>query len=396
MRRLYLFIIILTIAIFISGNVYADTSYIIKKGDNPYNIAKKFKVRTQDIIKVNNLRPNRLKPGTKITIPLTKEVSHKKDKLIQKKEEGRSHETDKINTTKPSFSKGRHDPQPRDKGRLLEDSPSHIVKKGDTLFSLAKKYSISVNELKEINNLESAKLKIGEKLFLKRIGPRNYIVKKGDTIYKISRRFSIDLNELKDINHLETDLLKPGQKILLEANVEAEPKNYEAILSQSVQPDSGTHIEDNIKNISESKEPSLEELSIKERLILFAKKMLDIPYRFGGSSLFGIDCSAYVQKVYSFIGINLPRSARAQFSEGNPVDMEELSIGDLVFFRTYASFPSHVGIYLGNNLFIHASSRDKKVTIDSLETPYYLKRFIGAKRLIDEESTGKGKFASGG
>ncbi|MBI5212938.1 MAG: C40 family peptidase, partial [Nitrospirae bacterium] len=52
---------------------------------------------------------------------------------------------------------------------------------------------------------------------------------------------------------------------------------------------------------------------------------------------------------------------------------------------TYASFPSHVGIYLGNNLFIHASSRSKKITIDSLENPYYFKRFIGAKRLIEEE-----------
>ena len=121
--------------------------------------------------------------------------------------------------------------------------------------------------------------------------------------------------------------------------------------------------------------------------------MLNIPYRFGGNTLVGIDCSAYVKKVYSLIGVNLPRSAREQFAEGKPVDGSELSMGDLVFFKTYASFPSHVGIYLGNNLFIHASSRSKKVTIDSLETPYYLKRFIGAKRFIDgkneEENAGK-------
>jgi peptidoglycan DL-endopeptidase LytE len=122
---------------------------------------------------------------------------------------------------------------------------------------------------------------------------------------------------------------------------------------------------------------------LQERLILFAKKMLDIPYRFGGNSLLGIDCSAYVKKVYSLIGVDLPRSAREQFHEGIPVDENNLSIGDLVFFRTYASYPSHVGIYLGNNLFIHASSKSRKVTIDSLDTPFYLKRFIGAKRLLD-------------
>lgn len=151
-------------------------------------------------------------------------------------------------------------------------------------------------------------------------------------------------------------------------------KTYEAIISQS-SPGSETEA------ASPSRE--LSDMSMQERLVLFAKKLLDIPYRFGGNSLLGIDCSAYVQKVYNVIGVSLPRSAREQFTEGDPVDMEELSIGDLVFFKTYASFPSHVGIYLGNSLFIHASSRSKKVTIDSLDTPYYFKRFIGAKRVID-------------
>lgn len=388
MRRLCFFIVILTIATFITSNIYANTTYTIKKGDSPYKIAKKFKVKTQDIVKVNNLKPYNLKPGTKITIPLTKDVSHKKDKLTRKKDEGRSHETNKINTPKPSFSKSRHDSQPRGKGGLLEDSPSHTVKKGDTLSFLAKKYSISVNELKGINNLRTTKLKPGQQLIVKKIVPKTYTVRKGDNIWKIAKKFNIDPDKLKDINDIETDLLKPGRKILLQHDV---AKNYEAILSQSVRPDSEANIEDEIKKTSEFEAPDLKELGMKKRLILFAKKLLNIPYRFGGNSLLGIDCSAYVQKVYSLIGINLPRSARAQFSEGNPVDKEDLATGDLVFFRTYASFPSHVGIYLGNNLFIHASSRGKKVTIDSLETPYYLKRFIGAKRFIEGEGEETGE-----
>jgi peptidoglycan endopeptidase LytE len=93
------------------------------------------------------------------------------------------------------------------------------------------------------------------------------------------------------------------------------------------------------------------------------------------------------------IGINLPRSARQQFKEGELIDKAELSIGDLVFFRTYAPFPSHVGIYLGDNLFIHASSTKKKVTIDNLTTPFYLKRYIGAKRVIE---TGEKEIIDGG
>jgi cell wall-associated NlpC family hydrolase len=208
---------------------------------------------------------------------------------------------------------------------------------------------------------------------------KDYTVKKGDTVWNIARRFDIDSDELIETNSLETDSLKVGQKIRIKPDAEKKKiKTYEAILSQA-------HIDQHpeIERASDSGE--IKDFGVQERLILFAKKMQDIPYRFGGNSFLGIDCSAYVKKVYSLIGIALPRSAREQFEEGIPVKEDELSIGDLVFFKTYASFPSHVGIYLGNNLFIHASSKSKKVTIDSLDTPYYFKRFIGAKRLIEAQ-----------
>ncbi len=383
MRRLYLFTAIFILTIFISGNIYANTTYTIKKGDNPAKIAKKFKVSIQNIIKANNLRPKNLKPGTKITIPSNKSEISRSEK--------ESSNGNKGNPLSPPLSKKEKGEFSGDNIKPVKhqvDSQFHIVNKGDTLLSLSKKYSISVSELKEINNLRTTKLRIGQKLLVKETVHKTYTVKKGDNIYKIAKRFNIDIDELKDINDLETDLLKPGQKILIEPEVEpddlktAETKNYETIISQA-------RIDADIEKVFESKE--LSKMEIQDRLILFAKKLLDIPYRFGGSSLLGIDCSAYVQKVYGLIGINLPRSAREQFSEGNPVDKEELSIGDLVFFRTYASFPSHVGIYLGNDLFIHASSKGRKVTIDSLETPYYFKRFIGAKRVIEGELENKGE-----
>ncbi|MBI5188083.1 MAG: LysM peptidoglycan-binding domain-containing protein [Nitrospirae bacterium] len=257
---------------------------------------------------------------------------------------------------------------------------TYTIKKGDTLSAISKKYSISISELKEINNLRSTKLKPGQHLLTKRIGPKTYTVRKGDNIYKIARKFDIDADELKDINGLETDLLKPGQKLLIEPEVES------TILSEAHIEEIVTGQGSGVKGQESGENSSLvtrhSSLEYKERLIIFAKKLLNIPYRFGGSSLMGIDCSAYVQKVYGFLGIDLPRSAREQFHVGETVEKDDLSIGDLVFFRTYASFPSHVGIYLGNNLFIHASSKNRRVTIDSLKTPYYFKRFIGAKRLI--------------
>jgi LysM repeat protein len=251
---------------------------------------------------------------------------------------------------------------------------THKIKKGDTLSKISKKYKVSVQELRQLNNLKkSSKLKIGQNLIVKKTDPNTYTVKKGDNIYRIAERFNIEVDHLKDINLLESDNIKVGQKLLLEPEPEIETEAVQA-----------KNLVEEIKKISESEE--ILQTPIKDRLILFAKKLLNIPYKFGGNTIMGIDCSAYVQKVYGLIGINLPRSARLQFNEGESIDRDSLSIGDLVFFRTYASFPSHVGIYLGNDLFIHASSKGKKVSIDSLNTPYYIKRFIGAKRFIPEDS----------
>jgi cell wall-associated NlpC family hydrolase len=126
--------------------------------------------------------------------------------------------------------------------------------------------------------------------------------------------------------------------------------------------------------------------SIKNRLLRVAHRMLAVPYRFGGTTLWGLDCSGFVQKTFAFLNLDLPRSAREQFREGAIVAKADLSPGDLVFFRTYANYPSHVGIYLGDNRFVHASASERKVTVDSLDKPYYEKRYIGAKRLLFEEN----------
>ncbi|MDO8746279.1 MAG: LysM peptidoglycan-binding domain-containing protein [Thermodesulfovibrionales bacterium] len=244
---------------------------------------------------------------------------------------------------------------------------TYTIKKGDTLSRISKKLNVSAKEISSLNNLKkSSKLKIGQTLTVRKTGPMIYTVRKGDSINRIAKKFNIDAMELKDINLLGSDSLKPGQKLLLESELEIETAKI--------------NLEEEIKNILESEE--IAQMNAKDRLILFAKKFINIPYKFGGNSIMGIDCSAYVQRVYSLIGITIPRSARLQFKEGEIVDRDSLSIGDLVFFRTYASFPSHVGIYLGNDLFIHSPSKGKKVSIDSLKTPYYFKRFIGGKRFI--------------
>jgi cell wall-associated NlpC family hydrolase len=111
-----------------------------------------------------------------------------------------------------------------------------------------------------------------------------------------------------------------------------------------------------------------------------ALKFLGVPYVFGGTSTNGFDCSGYVQHVFAMLGISLPRTADAQFDAGHRV-VGGIKPGDLVFFQTYAAGASHVGIYLGNGKFVHASS-SHGVTVSSLSDSYWSARFIGAKRFI--------------
>lgn len=108
---------------------------------------------------------------------------------------------------------------------------------------------------------------------------------------------------------------------------------------------------------------------------------LGTPYRFGGEGRDGIDCSSFVQRVYLEHRVELPRTAREQIQVGREVAQEELRKGDLVFFQTYASYPSHVGIYLGDGKMIHASSERGEVTISDMNSEYYRSRYLGAKRV---------------
>ncbi|HBA89472.1 MAG TPA: NlpC/P60 family protein [Geobacter sp.] len=113
-----------------------------------------------------------------------------------------------------------------------------------------------------------------------------------------------------------------------------------------------------------------------------AAHFLGTPYRFGGDGATGIDCSSFVQQVFRENRIELPRTAREQINIGTDVPAGELRKGDLVFFQTYASYPSHVGIYLGDGKMIHASSGKGEVTISDINSDYYRPRYLGAKRVV--------------
>jgi len=149
-------------------------------------------------------------------------------------------------------------------------------------------------------------------------------------------------------------------------------------------------IEDHPVDVEEfvrtNKTPSTSAVSLSERekVMMEIVKYLNTPYQYGGNSKNGIDCSAFTQSVYQkSIRISLPRTASQQYNNGEKISSQHsLRFGDLVFFNTTKnSFPGHVGIFLGENLFAHASFSNG-VTVSSLQSSYFKTRYVGARRAV--------------
>lgn len=116
------------------------------------------------------------------------------------------------------------------------------------------------------------------------------------------------------------------------------------------------------------------------RICALAESFLGVPYRWGGSTPRGFDCSGLVQYVYREAGVNLPRRSTDQSRTGRRADLDDLKPGDLIFFRIDRNVVSHVGISVGGGEFIHAPGTGKTVRRDSLESEWWRRRVMGVRR----------------
>lgn len=138
--------------------------------------------------------------------------------------------------------------------------------------------------------------------------------------------------------------------------------------------------EDNLSIIEKQKEANL--LYIQEALADFYQEWKNVKYKFGGESKKGIDCSAFTQRVFKEkFNLEIPRTTRTQVKIGETVKKSELELGDLIFFKT-GKRDRHVGIYIGEGKFMHASIKGVKIT--NLDKPFYKKSYWVSKRVINQ------------
>ncbi|MBZ5535476.1 MAG: C40 family peptidase [Acidobacteriia bacterium] len=233
----------------------------------------------------------------------------------------------------------------------------HVVQEGDTLSLISRANNISVQALKRFNRLQSNRLRIGQRLWI--ASPENAANRKEGKSQGL-----------------------PGGKRIREKPMEDAATDGELDADNS--PEIALRSSEALVNDATSGSEKETDLSVPSQLVQAGLDFLGVPYRWRGmSEQRGVDCSGLVKTLFDRFQIELPHSAREQFKLGNRVARAELAVGDLVFFSTRGRIPTHVGIYIGDNRFIHAARKAGQVIISNLSQSWYQRNFVGARRISD-------------
>lgn len=385
-----------------AGTALADT-YKVQKGDTLSKIAGKYQMSVTEIKKANGLKSDFLSVNQMLKITVASKMTQasqpatytvvKGDALI--KIANRYHVTvgelkqwNKLNSTiihvgqklkvsAPTTTATTPKPSAKPVTKPVTATPQttttvYTVKGGDYLGKIAGKHATTVTNLKSLNKLKSDMIYVGQKLkvpakkapatqkppvittppktpvttpVVNQPQVTDYIVKSGDTLEKIALKYKTTIKDLKTLNKLTSDKLYVNQKLKVPGTKVVEPTDN---------------------------------ADLAAKMIASAKKLIGIPYVWGGSTKSGFDCSGFIYYVANQAGMKIGRySAEGYYDRTYYVDTPKP--GDIVFLEnTYKKGISHLGFYLGNNQFIHSS--DGGVMISNLDNPYYKAHFDSFKR----------------
>lgn len=391
-----------------STTVLADTYHQVQSGDTLTQIAKKYNTSVSSLKGLNGLSSDLIFVNQKLKV------------------------SGSIGGSSPSAGSGAVAPT---SGTGVSNTGSsgsavgtaaktYVVVAGDTLLKIANKHGISLAELKQWNNIESHLIYPGQTLNVSKPGSggssapvqtgtqssggtvkpapvspssgantatpsisnnasaSQYVIKSGDTLGKISQQVGVSVATLKSLNHLSSDLIFAGQTLIVSG---AGGSGSEwASGSGSVSGNTGTSgsgvsgVKQTTATGQTGTGTSVSSQVSMNVVIAEAKKLIGIPYLYGGQTTAGFDCSGFIYYVLKMAGSTMNRqSSDGYYNRSYYVNSPQ--VGDLVFFQnTYREGISHLGIYLGNNEFIHASSSG--VMISNLGNSYWKDHFESFKR----------------
>jgi len=347
-----------------AANASAST-YVVKKGDTLGQIAQKYNTTVNELKSLNNLSSDLILINQKLSIADSSKSTSSNSNTT----------TSNQSSTKTSTA-----------------AKTYKIVSGDSLIKIANKHSISLGELQQWNNLSSSLIYPGDILYVSKPGTSTntpasnssnnsgnagnttvkettsastgtYTIKSGDTLSKIASTYKMSVSQLKQLNNLNSDLIFPGQKLKVTTSEKVTNTGNSNSSSSTPTP------------ISTGNNGQ----SYASKVVSASKSLIGLPYVWGGSTTAGFDCSGFVYYVLNQSGKSIGRySAEGYYDRSYYVDIP--AVGDIVYFKnTYKQGISHLGIYIGNNEFIHADSSGVRVT--SLDNSYYKEHFDSFKRL---------------